>query len=108
MNKSAGISFILIFAVLNPAFSTSTWVKFSIHSVCEQHNGVFYKRVGSSYFGQMSPNSMQCTFACTNEKNCVSYYKHGEACVFGVDDVTTFEEGEVITPDPSQLLRVKG
>ena len=32
----------------------------------------------------------------------------GEACVFGVDDVTAFEEGELVTPDPNQVLRVKG
>ena len=32
----------------------------------------------------------------------------GEACVFGVDDVTAFEEGEMVTPDPRQVLKVKG
>ena len=31
-----------------------------------------------------------------------------EACVFGVDDVTAFKEAEVVTPDQSQVLKVKG
>ena len=43
-----------------------------------------------------------------NEDNCKSVYLDGEACVFGVDDVTAFEEGELVTPDPRQVLRVKG
>ena len=43
-----------------------------------------------------------------NEDNCKTVHVDGEACVFGVDDVTAFEEGELVTPDPSQVLKVKG
>ena len=108
MNKSAEISIYLILVVLNTTFSASSWVKFSTESLAEQESGVWCKRVESSYFGHMPLNSMQCVFACTIEDNCVSFYKHGEACVFGVDDVTAFEGGDAVIPDPSQLLRVKG
>ena len=45
---------------------------------------------------------------CSNKDYCKSVYEDGEACVFGVDDVTAFEEGEMVTPDPNQVLRVKG
>ena len=108
MNKSPEISIYLILVVLNTTFSASSWVKFSTESVAEQENGVWYKIVESSYFGHMPPNSMQCVFACTIEDNCVSFYKYGEACVFGLDDVTAFEGEKVVMPDTSQLLRVKG
>ena len=43
-----------------------------------------------------------------NEDNCKSVHVDGEACVFGVDDVTAFAEGEMVTPDPSHVLIVKG
>ena len=76
--------------------------------VSDQQIGVQYKRVNGSYFGPVPPNSVQCAFACTNEDNCKSVYVDGEACVFGVYDVTAFGEGELVSPDPRQRLRVKG
>ena len=42
------------------------------------------------------------------EDNCTNVYMDCEHCVFGFDDVTAFEEGEEVTTDPSQVLRVKG
>ena len=83
--------------------------KFSKESVAGQPIGISYKRVGSSFFGRSGRFShLQCVFKCTTEDNCKSVYIDGQACVFGVDDVTVFEEGEVVAPDPSQVLRVKG
>ena len=88
--------------------STTTRVKFLTESVAEQQNGTTYKRVRSSYFDEIQPNLVQCAFTCTDEGNCKSVYVDGGACVFGVDDVTMFEEGELVTPDPGQLLKIKG
>ena len=83
--------------------------KFSTKSAAEQQNGLSYKRVGSSYSGRgRSISQLQCAKVCMNEDNCKSVYVDGEACVFGFDDVTAFEEGELVIPDPNQVLRVKG
>ena len=76
--------------------------------VSGQESEILYKRIEGSYFGQVPPNLVQCAFACTTKDNCTSVYVDGEACVFGVDDVTAFEEGELVTPDPRQILRIKG
>ena len=48
------------------------------------------------------------TFACMNEDNCKSVHVDGEACVIGIDDVTAFEEGELVTSDLTQVLKLKG
>ena len=82
--------------------------KFVTESVAEQQKIILYKRVGSWYFGQVPPNLVQCAFACTIKDSCKSVYIDGDACVFGVDDVTTFEEGDLVTPDLNQELKVKG
>ena len=67
------------------------------------------ERVGSSYFGCSGRTSqIECAKVCMNEDSCKNVYVDGDACVFGVDDVTAFEEGEMVTPDTSQVLRVKG
>ena len=100
---------VIIILIISTAASTITQkAKSYTGLVSNQQTGISYTRVGSSYFGQVPPNSVQCTFACTSEDNCKSVYMDGEACVFGVDDVTAFEEGEEVTPDSSQVLRVKG
>ena len=83
--------------------------KFSSESVPENQNGLSYKRLGRSFFGRdRKISQIQCAKVCMNEDNCKTVHVDGEACVFGVDDVTAFEEGELVTPDPSQVLNVKG
>ena len=72
------------------------------------YSGMFYKRMAGWHFGPGPINSVQCAFNCLNEEDCKSVYVDGEACVFGVDYVTVFEEGERVTPDQSQVVRVKG
>ena len=82
--------------------------QFSTESVAEQQIGLSYKRVGSSYFGRgRRISQLQCAKVCMNEANCKRVYVDGEACVFGVDDVTAFEEGELVSPDPRKALKVK-
>ena len=70
--------------------------KFTTKSA-EQQNAIImymYKRVKSSYFGRRKRISqLQCAKVCMNKDHCKSVYVDGEACVFGVDDVTAFEEG---------------
>ena len=101
--------FLLLFVGLHTVFSTITTTKYSTRSLAEQQNGSSYRRLGSSYFGRSGRISqLQCAKVCTNEEQCKSVYVDGEACVFGVDDVTAFEEGELVTPDSNQVLRVKG
>ena len=108
MNQSTAI-FMLLCVSVKTVFSTSTTTKFSVSSLAEQENGISYKRLGSSYFGRRGTVSqILCANVCMNEDSCKSVYVDGETCVFGVDDVTAFEEGELVTPDPRQALRVKG
>ena len=90
------------------AFGISEKAKFYKAFVSDQESGIVYKRVAAWYFGLVPPNSVQCVFACMNEDNCTSVYMNGEACVFGLRNSTAFEEGEVVTPNPNQTLRVKG
>ena len=82
--------------------------KFYSESVSNQRSEIFYKRMAGWHFGPAPINSVQCAFACMNEDNCTSVYMDGEACVFGLRNSTAFEEGEVVTPNPNQALRVKG
>ena len=105
MNKI--FSAVFIISILPAVTFANAWTKFT-KSVVNQQNGISYKRVGSSYFNRKPINMHLCVFACTSEDNCKSVHFDGEACVFGVDDVTAFEEGEMVTPDPNQVLRVKG
>ena len=108
MNKSIAI-FMLLCVSIKTVFSTITTTKYSTRSLAEQQNGILYKRLGSSFFGRSGRISqLQCAKVCTNEEQCKSVHVDGEACVFGVDDVTAFEEGELVTPDLNQVLRVKG
>ena len=108
MNKRVTILFV-VSVVLKTVVSTIITAKYSTASAAELHHGIYYKRVGSSYFGRgRRISQLQCAKECMNEDNCKSVHVDGEACVFGVDDVTVFEEGEAVTPDPSQVLRVKG
>ena len=60
------------------------------------------------HFGPAPINSVQCAFSCKKNDKCKSVHVDGEACVFGVDDVTAFEEGELVIPASSQVLKVKG
>ena len=107
MNKI--ISVILIISISSKAVAVNMLTAQFSTETAEQQNGLSYKRVGSSFFGRSGRVSqLQCAKVCVNEDNCKTVYVDGEACVFGVDDVTAFEEGEVVTPDPSQVLRVKG
>ena len=108
MNKSIAMLVIIYVVCKRMGFSTIIKTKFSSESVAEQQNGIIYKRVSSTYFEQGQPNLVQCAFPCTDHNNCKSVHMNNGACVFGVDDVTVFEEGELVTPDPGQVLRVKG
>ena len=102
-------TFIFLCVSVKTVFSTITITKYSTKSLAEQQNGILYRRLGSSYFGRSGRISqLQCAKVCTNEDNCKSVYVDGEACVFGVDDVFSFEEGELVTPNSNQVLRVKG
>ena len=103
MNKifSVGLIFLLL---SNEALATVRTGRFYTKSVAKHGNGNVYKRVGSS----CKISKLQCAKACANEPNCKSVYVDGKACVFGVDDVTAFVEGEMVTPDPNQKLSVKG
>ena len=82
--------------------------KFYSESVSNQRSEIFYKRMAGWHFGPAPINSVQCAFACQKNANCKSVYVDGEACVFGVNDVTAFEEGELVTPNQSQNIRIKG
>ena len=101
---------VLIISITSRAVSANVKVaQFSTESVAEQLNELSFKRVGSSYFGHgRRISKLQCAKVCMNEVNCKSVHVDGEACVFGVDDVSALEEGELITPDPSQVLKLKG
>ena len=82
--------------------------KFYSESVSNQRSEIFYKRMAGWHFGPAPINSVQCAFACKENENCKSVYVDGEACVFGVDDVTAFAEGQLVTPNQSQNIRIKG
>ena len=82
--------------------------KFYSESVSNQQSEIFYKRMAGWHFGPAPINSVQCAFACKKNDNCKSVHVDGEACVFGVHDVTAFEEGELVTPNQSQNIRIKG
>ena len=75
----------------------------------DQRSGTVFKRMTALlfFFCQSPPNSVQCAFACMKEDNCTRVYMDCQHCIIGFDDVTAFEEGEEVTPDPSQVLRVK-
>ena len=108
MNNTFGFILILLLTLRVVKANIKT-TKFYTESVAEQPDTISFKRVGSSYFGRNGRISqLQCARVCTNEEGCKSVYVDGETCVFGVDDVTAFVEGEVVTPDPNQVLRVKG
>ena len=104
MNQVVAILFI---SILTRTASENIKAKFYSESA-DQNDVISYKRVGSSYFGGVSPNSVQCSFACTSEDSCKSFHMVGDDCVFGVDDVTAFEEGLPFTPAPNQVFRIKG
>ena len=109
MDKSILMLVIIHVVCKRIGFSTMIQTKFSPESAAEQQNITTYKRVSSTYdFEQGQPNLVQCAFPCTDHNNCKSVHINNEACVFGVDDVTAFEEGELVTPEPGQVLRVKG
>ena len=74
----------------------------------DQSSGMIFKRMTALFFGQAPPNSVQCAFACMKDDNCTSVYMDGQDCVFGFNNVTAFEEGELVTPDPRQVLKMKG
>ena len=101
------VMLILVSVILKTVFSTTVATVFSKESVAEQQSEIYYKRVESSYFGKVPVNLVLCAFTCTNEDNCRSIHIDGEACVFGVYDVIAFAEGEMVTPDSSQVLRIK-
>ena len=108
MNKIFSVCFIFLF-LSEEALANVRTGKFHTKSVAMHGNGNVYKRVGSWYFGcSCKLSKLQCARACANEPNCKSVYVDGKACVFGVDDVTTFVEGEIVTPGPNQKLSVKG
>ena len=107
-SNTCSVLFIIFYAALKTVFPSVVKETFTKQSVVEQHNGISYKRVRSSYFGQVPLNLVHCAFACMGEYSCKSVHIDGEACVFGVDDVTAFEAGELVTPDPRQALRVQG
>ena len=90
------------------AVAISEKAKFYKAFLSAQESGIVYKRVAGWYFGPVPPNAVQCAFPCMIEDNCTSVYMDGEACVFGLRNSTAFEEGEVVTPNPNQTLRVKG
>ena len=107
MNKII-VAVLMILIVSRTVSGNTKTAQFFTESV-EHQNGISYKRVGSSYFGRSGRSSqLQCAKVCMNEDNCKSVYVDGEACVFGVDDVTAFEEGELVIPASSQVLKVKG
>ena len=101
---------ILIISITSRAVTANMRVaQFSTESLSGQQNGLLFKRVGSSFFGRgRRISQLQCAKVCMNEVNCKSVYVDGEACVFGVNDVTAFDEGELVTPDPRQVLKMKG
>ena len=108
MNKIFSAVFIISILPAVTFTFANAWTKFT-KSVVNQQNGISYKRLGSSYFGRRGTVSqILCAHVCMNEDSCKSVYVDGETCVFGVDDVTAFEEGELVTPDLNQVLRVKG
>ena len=99
---------ILIMSIFTTAAASET-IKAKFYTKSADLDAVIsYKRVGSSYFGGVFPNSVQCSFACTSEDSCKSFHMVGDDCVFGVDDVTAFEEGLPFTPAPNQVFRIKG
>ena len=100
---------ILITSISSNVVTTNMLTARFYTETADQQNGISFKRVRSSYFGRSGRVSqLQCAKVCVNNINCKSVHVDCEACVFGVDDVTAFEEGELVTPAPSQLLRVKG
>ena len=99
-----------VLILINVSLATIlTTVYHSAESLADYQSVALYKRVISWQLGIKTRISvLLCALICAHHDNCKSVYVDGEACVFGVDDVTAFEEGEVVTPDPSQGLKLKG
>ena len=99
---------LIILTLLKVAIANIDKATFYTKFKSAQDSGLIYKRMASLYFGPVPPNLVQCAFICTKEDNCKSVYIDGEACVFGVYDIATFVEGQVVTPDHRQDVKIIG
>ena len=103
-----GFQCIVSIALATSVLAKMESVKFNSGLASELRSEITFKRVASSNFGRKTSSSIQCASACATEVSCMSVYKDGDACVFGVHDVNVFEQGEVVTVDASKVLKVKG